>query len=69
MSRSLPQRPTRKEISVSDHLKELVATIGENMSLRRTVALKVKDGVVATYVHNPGRSRNGQDRRSRCARV
>ncbi len=52
----------KKKISVSDHLKELVATIGENMSLRRTVALKVKDGVVATYVHNqaaPGMGKIG----------
>ena len=36
----------KKKATVSDHLKELVATIGENMSLRRTAALKVKDGVV-----------------------
>jgi elongation factor Ts len=43
----------KKQVSVSDHLKELVGTIGENMTLRRTAALKVKDGVVATYVHNP----------------
>jgi len=41
-----------KSASVADHLKELVATIGENISLRRTAALSVKDGVVATYVHN-----------------
>ncbi|KAI94058.1 elongation factor Ts [Rhodomicrobium udaipurense JA643] len=41
-----------KTASVTDHLKELVATIGENISLRRTAALSVTDGVVATYVHN-----------------
>ncbi|MBT3071476.1 elongation factor Ts [Rhodomicrobium sp. Az07] len=41
-----------KTASVADHLKELVATIGENISLRRTAALSVNDGVVATYVHN-----------------
>ncbi|MBJ7534905.1 elongation factor Ts [Rhodomicrobium vannielii ATCC 17100] len=41
-----------KSASVADHLKELVATIGENISLRRTAALSVTDGVVATYVHN-----------------
>ncbi|MFT4078832.1 translation elongation factor Ts [Rhodomicrobium sp.] len=41
-----------KTASVTDHLKELVATIGENISLRRTAALSVNDGVVATYVHN-----------------
>lgn len=48
--------------TVSDHLKELVATIGENISLRRTSTLKVKDGVVASYVHNqatPGMGKIG----------
>ncbi len=52
----------KKKISVSDHLKELVGTIGENISLRRTAALKVKDGVVAIYVHNqatPGMGKIG----------
>jgi elongation factor Ts len=52
----------KKKISVSDHLKELVATIGENISLRRSAALKVKEGVVATYVHNqatPGMGKIG----------
>jgi elongation factor Ts len=33
-------------------VKELIATIGENMSLRRTASLSVNDGVVAGYVHN-----------------
>ncbi len=52
----------KKKVSVSDHLKELVGTIGENMSLRRTAALRVKDGVIATYVHNqatPGMGKIG----------
>ena len=31
---------------------ELVATIGENMNLRRARVLRVGSGVVATYVHN-----------------
>jgi elongation factor Ts len=51
-----------KKLSVADYLKELVGTIGENMSLRRTAALKVKEGVVATYVHNhaaPGMGKIG----------
>ncbi|HEX5957137.1 MAG TPA: translation elongation factor Ts [Hyphomicrobiaceae bacterium] len=39
-------------VSVDEHLKNAIATIGENMSLRRTAALSVKDGVVADYVHN-----------------
>lgn len=38
--------------SVEDKVKELVATIGENMSLRRTAALEVASGVVGAYMHN-----------------
>ncbi len=38
--------------TVNEMLQTLVATIGENMTLRRAAALSVKDGVVATYVHN-----------------
>ncbi|PWE55361.1 elongation factor Ts [Metarhizobium album] len=38
--------------SVSDTIKDAVATIGENMALRRSIALSVEDGVVATYIHN-----------------
>jgi elongation factor Ts len=37
---------------VQQTLTELVAKIGENMSVRRTVALTVNPGVVAAYVHN-----------------
>jgi elongation factor Ts len=33
-------------------LTELVAKIGENMSVRRAAALSVDPGVVASYVHN-----------------
>jgi len=38
--------------SVEAVLKELIAKIGENMSVRRATALAVSPGVVATYVHN-----------------
>jgi elongation factor Ts len=38
--------------SVAERLTEAVATIGENMQLRRTAYLEVADGVVASYVHN-----------------
>ena len=38
--------------TVETHVKEMVATIGENMSVRRTAAVTVKDGVIADYVHN-----------------
>jgi len=38
--------------SVSEQLTEHIATIGENMSLRRAAVLSVNDGVVATYIHS-----------------
>jgi elongation factor Ts len=38
--------------SVTDKLTHLVATIGENMSLRRSSGLSVGKGIVASYVHN-----------------
>ncbi|MCL6708029.1 translation elongation factor Ts [Pseudomonas sp. R2.Fl] len=37
---------------VADTIKDAIATIGENMTLRRAVKLEVKHGVVATYIHN-----------------
>ncbi len=38
--------------TVTEFIKEMVGTIGENMSLRRSGALCVDKGVVASYVHN-----------------
>jgi len=38
--------------SVAEQVNELIATIGENMSLRRTAQLEVGKGVVARYLHN-----------------
>ena len=38
--------------SVSDQLTKLIATIGENMNIRRAKVLSVAQGVVASYVHN-----------------
>ena len=38
--------------SVQDALTGLIAKIGENMSVRRAVALAVSPGVVSAYVHN-----------------
>ncbi|HQT61348.1 MULTISPECIES: translation elongation factor Ts [unclassified Acidiphilium] len=37
--------------SVADELVSLVATVGENMSIRRVAVAEVKDGVTASYVH------------------
>ncbi len=38
--------------SVETHVKEAISTIGENLSVRRTAALSVKEGVVSDYVHS-----------------
>ncbi|HQT77820.1 MAG: translation elongation factor Ts [Rhodospirillales bacterium 20-64-7] len=38
--------------TVAEELTHLIATIGENMNLRRAKVLSVKQGVVATYMHN-----------------
>ncbi|XWN30268.1 MAG: translation elongation factor Ts [Devosia sp.] len=38
--------------SVADEVTESIATIGENISLRRTAMLSVNEGAVATYLHN-----------------
>ncbi len=37
---------------VADELAHLIATVGENMSLRRMARLHVAHGAVAAYVHN-----------------
>ena len=38
--------------AVAEYVAEMVATIGENMGVRRTASLKVTDGVIGSYVHN-----------------
>lgn len=38
--------------SVDETIKELIATIGENMNLRRSATVAVKGGLVASYMHN-----------------
>ena len=40
------------QTTVKDRLQELIATIGENMTLRRVAKLAVSKGVIASYVHN-----------------
>ena len=41
-----------KKMTVEDYVKEMIATIGENMTVRRTATLKVSKGVVGSYMHN-----------------
>lgn len=48
--------------NVAEELTHLIATIGENMSVRRAAALSVGEGVVVAYIHNaaaPGLGRIG----------
>ena len=48
--------------SVAEYVAEMVASIGENMTVRRTSVLSVTDGVIGSYVHNqtaPGMGRIG----------
>jgi elongation factor Ts len=40
------------QTTIKDRLQELIATIGENMTLRRVAKLSVTQGLIATYVHN-----------------
>ena len=48
------------QTTVRDRLQELIATIGENMSLRRVAKMQVSRGVIATYVHNAVREGLGK---------
>ncbi len=48
--------------TVAEELTHLIATVGENMTIRRAVRISVDEGVVATYVHQalrPGLGRIG----------
>ncbi len=40
------------DISVADHLKEMVGSIGENMVLRRSQNFTVSNGAIGSYMHN-----------------
>ena len=40
------------EGTVADELTRLIATLGENLVIRRSIALSVSSGIVASYVHN-----------------
>ena len=40
------------QTTVKERLQELIATIGENMTLRRLAKIEIGKGVISTYVHN-----------------
>ena len=46
--------------NVADMLTHNIATIGENMSIRRCDALSVTDGVVSGYIHAAAEGTNGR---------
>jgi elongation factor Ts len=46
--------------SVEQNIAEAIATIGENMNLRRSASLEVKNGFVSSYVHNAVKSGLGK---------
>lgn len=49
---SLKSAKTSSGKTVEEEIVANIATIGENLNLRRMQALEVKDGVIASYVHN-----------------
>lgn len=49
---SLKAVPAQSGKSVEDEIIANVATIGENLNLRRMQSVSVSDGVIASYVHN-----------------
>ena len=49
-------------VGVEEHMTNMVATIGENLSVRRSSGLEVGNGFVASYIHNqvvPGQGKIG----------
>ncbi len=46
--------------TVTEAIREMVGTIGENLLLRRSAGLSVNSGVVETYVHNTATSGMGR---------
>jgi elongation factor Ts len=51
---ALRAAPITGGLTVQDAITNLIATIGENMVLRRAVLLGVENGVVGAYVHPTG---------------
>lgn len=49
---ALKGKPSPAGGTIQEALTNLVATIGENMSLRRVAHLSVPQGIVSTYIHN-----------------
>jgi len=52
---ALKSLPFDDELNVEQALSQLIATIGENMSIRRFGRIEVDAGMVASYVHGGGK--------------
>ncbi len=52
---ALKALPFDDELNVEQALSQLIATIGENMSIRRFGRIEVDAGMVASYVHGGGK--------------
>jgi len=53
--KALTALPFDGEQNVEQALSQLIATIGENMSIRRFARVHVSGGIVASYVHGAGK--------------
>ena len=48
----LEKQLDEKDIKVKDYITEMIASIGENINLRRIDQISVSKGVIASYIHN-----------------
>ena len=52
MNLELEKQLDEKDIKVKDYITEMIASIGENINLRRIDQISVTKGVIASYIHN-----------------
>lgn len=57
---SLKATITKSGKSVEDEIVANIATIGENLNLRRMQVVSVSDGVIASYIHNASADNMGK---------
>ena len=41
-----------KDVKVKDYITEMIASIGENINLRRIDKISISNGVISSYIHN-----------------
>ncbi len=56
----LKAAPAKSGKSVADEIIANVATIGENLNLRRMKTIEISDGIIASYVHNTAAENMGR---------